>query len=63
MDETGIAISVCNNTRVLASTYKRKAYVKSPENREWITIVECVSADGRTLRPLVIFKGQRVLTS
>ncbi|RYN21200.1 hypothetical protein AA0115_g9842 [Alternaria tenuissima] len=63
MDETGIAIGVCNNTRVLASTHKRKAYVKSPENREWITIVECVSADGRTLRPLVIFKGQRVLTS
>lgn len=32
MDETGIAIGVCNNTRVLASTYKRKAYVKSLEN-------------------------------
>ncbi|KAI2486298.1 hypothetical protein Ptr902_00431 [Pyrenophora tritici-repentis] len=46
MDETRIAIGVCNNSRVLASACKRKAYVKSPENREWITIVECVSADG-----------------
>jgi hypothetical protein len=44
MDETEIAIGVCNNTRVLTSTHKRKAYVKSSENREWITVVECVSA-------------------
>jgi hypothetical protein len=63
IDETGIVLGVCNNSRVIASASKHKAYVKSPENREWVTIIECVSADGCTLRPVVIFKGNHVLTS
>jgi len=32
MDETGIALGVCTNTQVLASSKKKKAYVKTPEN-------------------------------
>src|SRR3954471_13608165 len=58
MDETGVALGVCTNTRVIASSLKKKAYVKSPENREWVSILECVSATGRKLRCAVIFKGQ-----
>lgn len=34
MDETGITLGVCTNTRVLASSTKKKAYIKSLENRE-----------------------------
>jgi hypothetical protein len=34
MDETGKALGVCANTRVLASSQKKKAYYQSPENRE-----------------------------
>jgi hypothetical protein len=34
MDETGVALGVCTNTRVLASLSKKKAYVKSPKDRE-----------------------------
>ena len=58
MDETGTALGVCTNTRVLASSQKKKAYVRSPENREWVSVIECVSATGRKLRCAVIFKGQ-----
>ena len=58
MDETGIALGVCTNTRVLARASKKKADVKSPENREWVSIIECVSATGRKLRPATIFKGK-----
>jgi hypothetical protein len=46
MDETGVALGVCTNTQVLASSTKKKAYVKSPENREWVSIIETVSATG-----------------
>jgi hypothetical protein len=63
MDETGIALGVCTNTRVLASSSKKKAYIKSPENREWVSIVECVSATGQRLRCVVIFKGQSLQTT
>jgi hypothetical protein len=54
---------VCDNSRVLTLSHKRKAYVKSPENREWVSIVECVSAAGRKLRPVVISKRQSLQTS
>lgn len=58
MDETGIALGVCTNTRVLAKASKKKAYIGSPENREWVSIIECISAVGQPLQCLVIFKGK-----
>ena len=63
MDETGIALGVCTNSRVLASSQKKKAYIKSPENREWVSILETVSATGQKLRPGVIFKGGSLQTT
>jgi hypothetical protein len=60
MDETGVALGVCTNTRVLASSLKKKAYVKSPEDREWVSIIECVSATGQKLRCAIVFKGQHL---
>jgi hypothetical protein len=58
MDETGVALGVCTNTQVLASSSKKKAYVQSPEDREWVSVIECVSATGCKLRCVSIFKGQ-----
>ena len=63
MDETGIALGICTNTRVLAKALKKKADVKLPENREWVSIIECVSATGQRLRCAVIFKGQSLQTT
>jgi len=63
MDETGVALGVCTNTRVLASSRKKKAYLKAPENREWVLIIECISATGRKLRCAVIFKGKSLQTT
>jgi len=63
MDETGIALGVCTNTRVIASSSKKKTYVKSPENREWVSIIESISATGRKLRCVVIFKGASLQTT
>ena len=34
MEKTGIALEVYTNTRVLSKAGKKKAYVKSPEDRE-----------------------------
>ena len=63
MDETGKALGVCANSRVLASSRKKKTYKQSPENREWASIIECVSASGKKLRCAVIFKGQNLQTT
>jgi hypothetical protein len=63
MDEIGITLGICTNTRVLRDARRKKAYIKSPENREWVLIIESISADGRKLRCLTIFKGKALQTS
>ncbi|KAI1004017.1 hypothetical protein K3495_g4193 [Podosphaera aphanis] len=63
MDETGLGLGVCSNSRVLSSSLKHKAYVKFPNTREWVLIIETVLASERRLRPAVIFKGQSLQTS
>ncbi|KAI1006259.1 hypothetical protein K3495_g1960 [Podosphaera aphanis] len=63
MDETGLALGICTNTIVIASSSKKKAYVKSPENREWVSMIERVSAAGRKMRCVAIFKGISLQTT
>jgi hypothetical protein len=62
-DETGTALGVCTNSAVLGSAYKKKTHVESPGSREWVSVVETISATGRRLRPIVIFKGQSLQTT
>lgn len=59
-DETRVALSVCTNQHVIADARKKKAYNKSPELREWVSVLECVSAVGKKLQCLVIFKGKNL---
>jgi len=58
MDEHGIALGVCTNTQVLASSAKARTYQKSPETREWVSIIETINPAGKAIKPLVIFKGK-----
>jgi hypothetical protein len=60
MDETGVALGVCTNAQVLASSTKKKAYIKSLEDRKWVSIVKTISATGTKLQCLVIFKGKHL---
>jgi hypothetical protein len=58
MDETGIALGVCANQTVIGSSSSTTSRKKTPENREWVSILETVSTGGRRTRCLVIFKGK-----
>jgi hypothetical protein len=60
INETMCALGVFTNAQVLASSTKKKAYIKSPEDREWISIIETISATGVKLQCLVIFKGKHL---
>ncbi|KAI1006967.1 hypothetical protein K3495_g1257 [Podosphaera aphanis] len=57
MDEHGIRLGACSNSRVIASSDKRGTYVKSPDSREWVSIIESISATGCSSRPLIISEG------
>jgi len=60
MDETGIANGLGTNGLVLGHREHRSLQRKAPGSRTWTLIIECISASGRSLSPLVIFKGMSV---
>ncbi|KAJ3497355.1 hypothetical protein NLG97_g1973 [Lecanicillium saksenae] len=60
MDETGLAIGLRENSLVLGSSVKKVAMKKQSGQRFWSTIIECISATGRLIDPVVIFQGKSV---
>ncbi|KAI3532057.1 transposase [Colletotrichum abscissum] len=60
MDETGILEGQGANGLVLGMAETTSVRKKQPGSRAWVSIIECISALGRALRPLTIFKGKTV---
>ena len=60
MDEAGIMEGLGDNGLVVGSVERRFIQKKQPGSRVWTSFIECISAVGRCLDPLVIFKGKTV---
>jgi len=58
MDESGIALGAYINSIAIGDASKKNTFIQSPNNRKWVLIVESVSALGRSIQPLIIFKGK-----
>ena len=58
MDEKGFMMGVVGKFRVVVSKHE-KAYMTQCGNREWVSLIECISMDGRILAPWIIFKGKQ----
>jgi hypothetical protein len=43
-----------------SSDPRRKAFLKGSQSRTWTTFIEAVTADGRLLKPGIIFKGKEL---
>lgn len=58
-DDTGFAMGLISTQKVVtrAEDYERRS-VLQPGNREWVTVIETICADGYSLPPCVIFKGK-----
>jgi hypothetical protein len=58
-DETGFAMGLISSQKVVtrAEYYGRRSILQ-PGNREWVTAIETICADGYSLPPCIIFKGQ-----
>jgi hypothetical protein len=41
----------------------RKQYQSSPGRQEWITVIECICADGSHISPFLIFKGENFVSN
>jgi hypothetical protein len=60
MDESGFAIGDVEASQRIINTTIRQAFQAKPGRQEWVTSIECVSADGTSLPPLIIFKGENL---
>lgn len=46
-DETGSILAAACNSKVVGSSETSEVIVRKPENREWVSILECISAEGK----------------
>lgn len=60
MDEAGLMEGLGVNRLVVGSSERLGIKSKQPGSRAWTSFIECVSATGVCLTPLVIFKGMTV---
>jgi hypothetical protein len=60
MDESGFAIGEKEPGRCIINARIRQQLQAKPGRQEWVTVVECVCADGTVLPPLVIFKAENL---
>ena len=63
-DETGFIMKViCNNMVVIRTDRSDRGKQFQPDNREWTTVIECVSSDGFVLSSFLILQGVNHLVS
>ncbi len=58
MDEKGFLMGDIGKERVITSKHERKIYMTRPGNQEWVSLMKCVSMNGKVLSPWIIFKGK-----
>ena len=58
MDESGFAIGEKEASRCIINAQIHQKYQAKPGRQEWVSVVECVCADGTIVPPLVIFKAE-----
>jgi len=61
MDETGFRIGVIAGRVVITHLTTKAVYLADPDNRESLTAIETVCADGSTIPPMLILKGDVLL--
>jgi hypothetical protein len=58
MDETPIMLGCTPRRRVAGKAGRKQSYQHRDGNRETVTAVECICADGTALKPTIIFRGK-----
>ena len=59
MDEKGSALGGTGKARVICFREDIQVYKTQDGNREWATLIECISGDSRLLPMFLILKGKR----
>jgi DDE superfamily endonuclease len=57
MDEKGFSMGATQKSNVFVPIAERQAFLCQDGNREWVSVIETISAAGKSLLSYVIFKG------
>jgi hypothetical protein len=57
-DETGFQMGVISTAKVITGTNRGKPVSVQPGNREWATVIDCISSYGWNVPPVIIFEGK-----
>jgi DDE superfamily endonuclease. len=60
IDEKGIMLGLISKVKVIVSKYEKKVYMTQPGNREWATLIECISIDGCKTRHDIYSKAKSI---
>ena len=58
-DESGVQAGRNGGAYVLAKTGSRSVHQVIPDQREWLTVLTCINADGQSIPSFYIFRGKR----
>jgi DDE superfamily endonuclease/Tc5 transposase DNA-binding domain len=61
MDETGFGIGELAKSHVIIDKTLRTRLQAKPGRQEWVSIIECICANGTIIPPFTIFKGEKPL--
>jgi hypothetical protein len=61
MGKTGFRIGCLNRRIVITHTYTKAVYMADPDVRDWITIIETISASGSAIPGMIILSGSVLL--
>lgn len=56
-DETGFRIGIGRHQKIITRDLKAKSYIKSSTNRDYVTVIETISADSSTIPPMIILNA------
>jgi len=62
-DESGFGVGKGKEMQVVIDTEVKQNYQAEPGRQEWVTVMDCICADGSSISPLIIFKGENVSKS
>ena len=58
IDEKGAALEITGKERCIVSKSEKRPKTTQDGNREWCTVLECISLKGKVLSPWIIFKAK-----
>jgi len=61
MDEKGLLLCQDLKVKVICHRGQKNPLYTQDRNREMVTVIQCILADGRVIPPMYIYKGSRHL--